>query len=167
MTALPSTPGTFPRHKLARVSDAHPEAETWPEVVAEADLPEPTLSAYIAVPQARAAIGWYGAVFGARLAGQPYEESGLITHAGLIIGDSVLMLAESRVAEEYVATETGRPVQTGPSADALHIVVPDVDATLDVAARHGAAITRPRATSLYGRMGAMVDRWPPLLVATR
>ena len=150
------------------MSDANPEVHAWPEVLAETELPEPTLSAYLAVPRAREAIGWYGAVFGARLAGQPYEESGLITHAGLIIGDSVLMLAESRVAEEHVATETGRPVQSGPSADALHIVVPDVDATLDLAARHGAEITRPARDEPYGRTGAMVDpfgrRW---LVQTR
>jgi uncharacterized glyoxalase superfamily protein PhnB len=138
----------------------------WPETLPEAELPRPSLSPYLAIPQARRAIGWYAAVFDAKLAGEVYEtEEGdqrLITHAGLVIGNSLLMLAEAQVAEEFIAGETGRPVG-GSSADSLAVQVSDVDATLAHAAELGAEITRSPRDEPYGRTGAMVDpfgrRW--------
>ena len=138
----------------------------WPETLAEADLPRPSLSPYLAVPNADRAIGWYAAVFDAKLAGEVFEvEEGdrrLITHAGLVIGNSLLMFAEAQVAEEFVAGETGRPVG-GSSADSLVVQVPDADATLARAEELGAEITRPARDEPYGRTGAMVDpfgrRW--------
>jgi uncharacterized glyoxalase superfamily protein PhnB len=105
-------------------------------------------------------------VFDARLAGEVYqtEEGGrrLVSHAGLVIGNSLLMFAEAQVAEEFVAGETGRPVG-GSSADSLVVQVSDVDATLARAAALGAEVTRPPRDEPYGRTGAMVDpfgrRW--------
>ena len=145
------------------MTEASEQAETWPEMVPEAELPQPTVSAYLALPDARRAIGWYGAVFGARLTGPPYEDQGQITHAGLVIGDSILMFAEASVAEEYVAGEIGTRIRSGPSADSLSVVVPDVDATLERAAQLGAEITRPPRDEPYGRTAAIVDpfgrRW--------
>lgn len=122
--------------------------------------PQPTLSPSIGVPRAREAIDWYVSVFGARITGDVYEEGGLITHAELVIGDSVLMLAELSVVEEYVAGETGRrPV----SGDLLVLAVPDVDAVLARAAEAGAEVTRPASDEPYGRTGVLVDpfdrRW--------
>ena len=139
----------------------------WPESLPDAELPRPSLAPYLAIPDARRAIGWYAAVFDARLAGEVYEEEeagrSVITHAGLVIGNSMLMFAEARVAEQYVAAETGRPLSGGPSADSLVVVVADVDATLARAAELGAEITRPPRDEPYGRTGAMVDpfgrRW--------
>lgn len=134
---------------------------TWPDVLPADEVPQRTLSSYLAIPEARRAIGWYGVVFGARLAGPPYEDDGKITHAGLVIGDSVLMLADADVVEQHVATETGRAVAA--SADTMSVVVDDVDSTLERAAAHGATITRPPRDEPYGRTGAMVDpfgrRW--------
>jgi uncharacterized glyoxalase superfamily protein PhnB len=138
----------------------------WPETLAEADLPRPSLSPYLAVPNADRAIGWYAAVFDAKLAGEVFEvEEGdrrLITHAGLVIGNSLLMFAEAQVAEEFIAGETGRPVG-GSSADSLVVQVADVDVTLARAKELGAEITRPARDEPYGRTGAMVDpfgrRW--------
>ncbi len=145
------------------MTDVSDQVETWPEFVPESELPHPTVSAYLAIPDARRALGWYAVVFGARLAGPPYEDGGQITHAGLVIGDSIVMLAEASVAEEYVAGETGRAIRTGLSADNLVVVVPDVDATLALAAQRGADVTRPPRDEPYGRTGAMVDpfgrRW--------
>lgn len=139
----------------------------WPETLPDASLPQPSLSPYLAIPSARRAIGWYAAVFDARLAGEVYEDEvageRLITHAGLVIGNSLLMLAEASVAEQYVAGETGRAVSGGPSADSVVVAVPDVDAVLARAAELGAEITRAPRDEPYGRMGAMVDpfgrRW--------
>ena len=138
----------------------------WPETLTEAQAPQPSLSPYLAIPDARRAIGWYAAVFGAKLVGDVYEDEAggqrLITHAGLAIGDSLLMLAEASVAEEYVSGEIGRRVG-GRSADSLSVRVTDLDATLARAAELGAEITRASRDEPYGRTAAMVDpfgrRW--------
>ena len=138
----------------------------WPETLPASEAPTPSLSPYLAIPEARRAIGWYAAVFDAKLVGDVYEDEvggqRLISHAGLAIGDSILMLAEASVPEESVAGETGRPVG-GRSADSLSVRVADVDATLALAAELGAEITRVPRDEPYGRTGAMVDpfgrRW--------
>jgi uncharacterized glyoxalase superfamily protein PhnB len=139
----------------------------WPETLPADEVPEPSLSPYLAIPDAARAVGWYAAVFDAKLAGEIYETEAegqqVITHVGLVIGDSLLMFAEARVAEEYIAGETGRPVGGAPSADSLSVRVADVDATLVRAAELGAEITRPPRDEPYGRTGAMIDpfgrRW--------
>jgi uncharacterized glyoxalase superfamily protein PhnB len=137
------------------------DVDAWPEIVPDSQVPRHTLSPYLALPDARRAIGWYAAVFGARLAGPPYEDGGMITHAGLVIGDSLLMFSEQSAVEQYVAGESGQTVS--PSGDTLSITVADVDATLQRAAANGADITRPPRDEPYGRTGAMVDpfgrRW--------
>ena len=94
-------------------------------------------------------------MFDAKLAGEVFEvEEGdrrLITHAGLVIGNSLLMFAEAQVAEEFVAGETGRPVG-GSSADSLVVQVADVDATLARAeARRRDRPARPGMNPTAGR----------------
>jgi uncharacterized glyoxalase superfamily protein PhnB len=138
----------------------------WPDTLPESEAPGPDMAPYLAIQDAVRAIGWYGAVFDARLVGEVFEDHAegrrLITHASLAIGDSLLMLAEARVAEDYIAAETGRPVG-GRSADSVWVRVADVDATLARAAELGAEITRPAREEPFGRTGAMVDpfgrRW--------
>ena len=46
----------------------------WPEILQEAEGPTPSLSPYLAIPDARQAIGWYAAVFDAKLVGDVYED---------------------------------------------------------------------------------------------
>jgi hypothetical protein len=103
----------------------------WPDTLPESEAPGPDMAPYLAIPDAVRAIGWYGAVFDARLVGEVFEDHAegrrLITHASLAIGDSLLMLAEARVAEDYISAETGRPVG-GRSADSVWVRVADVDA---------------------------------------
>ncbi|SDI15807.1 Uncharacterized conserved protein PhnB, glyoxalase superfamily [Actinokineospora alba] len=130
-------------------------------VVPESELGwGPTLSPYIAVSDARAAIDWYLEVFDAHQRGEVYEmEDGAIGHAEIGIGDAVLMLAEGGVGDVPVtAPDSPRTFST-----TLHVQVPDVDATVALAEQRGAAIERRPEDQPYGRVAAFVDpfghRW--------
>ena len=96
-------------------------------------LPRPAAVPYLAVRGAREAIDWYGAVFGAVVEGDPYEnDDGTIGHVALRIADGVIYLADE-------APEYGAVAPSGPgSAVSLMLPVPDTDATLGAAVRGGA-----------------------------
>jgi uncharacterized glyoxalase superfamily protein PhnB len=125
----------------------------------------PTLQPYLGVADARMALDWYVDVFGARRHGDPaVMPDGTIAHAELLIGDSILMLAE------WGNATAGSTVGSGP-ADAGHTIfvsVPDVDLTIGRASAAGARIEEAPQQRDYGRTGVIVDpfgyRW---LVNTR
>ena len=79
------------------------------------------------------------------------EDRRLITHAGLVIGNSLLMVAEAQVAEELIAGETGtagRRVVSGLPGGAGR----RRDVTLARPEELGAEITRPaRMNPTVGR----------------
>lgn len=121
-----------------------------------------TLTPYLAVRDARGAIEFYVAAFGARRRGEPVVmDDGVIGHAEVEVGDSVLMLAEEFPSIGHVAPRGGGASVT------LHLAVDDVDATVDRAVDLGATLDRAAADNPYGRNAALVDpfghRW---LVAT-
>lgn len=123
------------------------------------DVAPPALTPYIAVPDGRAALDWYAAVFGGRPHGQVYVmPDGSIGHAELRIADSVLMLAEGTGVATVAAPEPGQPATV-----TLHLRVADVEAVLAVARERGAAIEREPRDEPYGRVAVLVDpfghRW--------
>ena len=113
----------------------------------------PTLSPYLIVHDAEAAIAFYGKVLGAtermRIAGP----QGKVMHAEIAIGDAVVMLADPFPEMGYrSATDIGAtPVS-------LMLYVPDADATIIAAQEAGAEIMKPAADQFWGdRMGTIRD----------
>ncbi|PXY31772.1 VOC family protein [Prauserella muralis] len=115
-----------------------------------------SLAPYLAVSDARRALDFYVAVFGAERRGEPIVlDDGRVGHAELAIGDSVLMLAEEFPEIDHVPAERG-----GPS---VRVEVPDVDAAVALAVELGAEQQGPVEESGHGRTGRIRDpfgqRW--------
>ena len=118
-----------------------------------------SLAPYLAVDDARGALDWYTRVFAAERRGEPYVmEDGRIGHAELVIGDSVLMLAD-----EYPELGLRGFKARGGVSVSLALQVPDVDATVELALAEGADLVYPVSDEDYGRRGAITDpyghRW--------
>jgi uncharacterized glyoxalase superfamily protein PhnB len=119
-----------------------------------------TLSPYLAVADARAAIACYEQAFGARVRGSLIvADDGRVGHAEVAIGPSVVMLADP-----WDLPGVGDPRQLGGTSVQLNLPVDDVDATIERAVAHGGTVVRPAADHPYGeRMGVVDDpfghRW--------
>lgn len=118
-----------------------------------------TVTPYLAVSDARAALEFYAAAFGAVPRGQRYEmPDGRLGHAELAFGDSVLMLAD-----EYPEIGHVGPTALGGSPVSLRLEVPDPDAVVAEAVRRGATLERAVVDQPYGRGGVVLDpyghRW--------
>ncbi len=118
-----------------------------------------TLTPYLFVKGAAAAIDFYARAFGAeelfRLGG-PGE---LIGHAEMRIGDSRFMLSD-----EFEAWENRSPLSLGGTCGQLMVYVEDVDAVFARAVAAGATEIRPVEDHFYGdRAGTLEDpfghRW--------
>jgi uncharacterized glyoxalase superfamily protein PhnB len=147
----------FAARLRSRLEDAILERERGAMTTATETKPH-TLTPYLAVADARAAIDFYVEVFGAARRGEPIiMADGKIGHAELAFGDSVLMLAEEFPEIGHVA-----PVAAG-AHPSYRLEVPDVDGAVDRALRRGAELLRPIADSGYGRSGTILDpfghRW--------
>jgi PhnB protein len=94
------------------------------------------------------AIDFYKTAFGARETFR-FEVGKGIAHAEILIGDSVVMLAE-----EWPEGGRFSPETTGNSPVAMTIQVPDVDAFAERAIAAGAKLQRPIADQFYGRRDA-------------
>jgi uncharacterized glyoxalase superfamily protein PhnB len=118
-----------------------------------------SLTPYLALSDAAAAIEWYAAVFGAELLGEPIVmDDGSIGHAEMRIGDAVMMLAG-----EYPAEDHRSPLVLGGSSVAIQVYVPDSDATYALAVERGATPLRPIGEHYGARGGVLRDpfghRW--------
>ncbi len=94
------------------------------------------------------AIEFYKAAFGAKETFRFAVGKG-IAHAEIMIGDSIVMLAE-----EWPEGGRFSPETTGNSPVAMTIQVPDVDAFAERAIAAGAKLQRPIADQFYGRRDA-------------
>lgn len=72
--------------------------------------PKPAvITPYLAVRDARAALDWYQATFGARVRGEPVAmEDGTIGHAELDLAGATLMLSEERPRARPCRPRSGR-----------------------------------------------------------
>ncbi|GAA4684438.1 hypothetical protein GCM10023215_19070 [Pseudonocardia yuanmonensis] len=125
---------------------------------AAAALPLHTLTPYLAVPDAEAALDFYVDVFGAVRRGEPIVmPDGRIGHAEFAVGDSVVMLAE-----EFPELGVRAPAPDAVSVS-LRLEVADPDTVVARAVARGAQLERPVTDSPYGRSGVVVDpaghRW--------
>ncbi|HKN56450.1 MAG TPA: VOC family protein [Amycolatopsis sp.] len=115
-----------------------------------------SLTPYLAVSDARAALDFYVEVFGATRRGEPIiMEDGRVGHAELAIGDTVLMLADEHPEIGHVAPHEG--------GASVRVDVPDADRCVDHAVELGATLLRAVSDGPYGRGGSFRDpfgqRW--------
>ncbi|EOD68285.1 VOC family protein [Amycolatopsis vancoresmycina] len=109
-----------------------------------------SLTPYLVVADARAALDFYVGAFGAvRRADPIVMDDGRVGHAELAIGDSVLMLAEEYPELGHVVAPEGGPL--------VRIEVPDPRATAEQAVELGAELLRPVEDRGYGLAGTIRD----------
>jgi len=116
----------------------------------------PTLTPYLAVAGAKEAIRWYEEHLGAKARGGTMEmPDGMVGHAELQIGDSVVMLSD-----EMPDWGNAGPKTIGGTPVTLVLYVDDVDTSYEKAVAGGATAVRPVETHFYGdRAGLIEDPW--------
>ena len=112
-----------------------------------------TLTPYLTVRDAARAIDFYKQAFGAAERGVMKGPDGKVMHAELMIGDSIVMLAD-----EFPEFGAVSPQAIGGSASGLHIYVKDVDKAFDQAVKAGGSVEMPVADMFWGdRYGKLKD----------
>ena len=104
-----------------------------------------TVTPYLIIRNAAAALDFYQRAFGAVELYRLAMPDGKIGHALMKIGDSMVMLAD-----ESPTMGARGPETIGGSAVCLCLYVPDVDALTAQAEAAGAKILRPLANQFYG-----------------
>ncbi len=118
-----------------------------------------TLTPYLAVHDARAAIDWYSRVFGATTVGDPIVmPDGRVGHAELDLGGAHLYLSDAHPEIGVVA-----PDPAAGASITLHLELSDVDAATERARDEAAVIEREPSDNPYGRIATVRDpfghRW--------
>lgn len=111
-----------------------------------------TITPYLCVRGAAAAIDFYTRVFGAKERMRMPAPDGRIGHAELTVGDSVLMLSD-----EYPEMEIRSPKSIGGTAVTLSIYVEDVDDVVGRAVKAGATLRREVQDQFYGDRSGQVE----------
>jgi PhnB protein len=112
-----------------------------------------TLTPYLIVKGAAAAIEFYAKALGAKELSRMADASGKVGHAEMKVGDSPFMLADEFHERGAVAPQAG----AGHSVSFL-VYVPDVDAAFARAVAAGAKAVRPVQDQFYGdRSGTLED----------
>ena len=119
----------------------------------------PRMTPYLIVDGAAQAIEFYKKVFGATEKMRMPSPGGKVGQAGLILGGSMIMLAD-----EHPEMGARAPRAYGGAAVSLMVYVPNVDDTVKTASAAGAKIVRQVENQFYGdRMGTIEDpfghRW--------
>ena len=116
-----------------------------------------TVTPYLFVRNAAAAIAFYHDAFGTAEAFRVPSADGKLTHAELKVGDSKIMLADEAIAHAFGVATVG-PQTLADTTISLLLYDPDVDARCAHAAACGAKIIRPVADQFYGdRTGTLCD----------
>jgi PhnB protein len=110
-----------------------------------------TVTPYLSVRGASAAIDFYKRAFGAEELFRMAEADGRIGHATIRIGDSTVYLADETTGWKSPQTIGGSPMT-------LHMYVPDCDATWKRATDAGGKVVVPLADHEWGdRYGQLED----------
>ena len=115
-----------------------------------------TVTPYVIVPDARAAIDFYVRAFGAVQTSLSVDDTGKVRHAEVRIGDSPMMLAEHF---EFSGVSAAAPAAIGGRTSMhIYLYVPDVDALFAQAIAAGAREVMRVTDQAYGeRSGGVVD----------
>jgi PhnB protein len=152
-TATPSTSTSTSTTATTTVGAAMSSTETTLSYVpagAAAVIP------YLCAADARAAMAFYRAVFGAVDEMDPIvDEQGRVGHAEMSIGGSRIM-----ISDEHPEIGVLSPTTLGGSATMFNVYVPDADAVVDAAVAAGATLQRAVELQPYGdRSGQILDPW--------
>jgi PhnB protein len=117
-----------------------------------------SVTPYLVVDGAAAAIDYYRKAFGAREIYR-FEHQGKVAHAEIQIGDSRIMLSDT-----WPEWDAHDPKTVGNTPVSLMVYVDDADAVFDRAVAAGAEVRMPVADQFYGdRAGGLTDpfghRW--------
>ena len=114
-----------------------------------------SVTPYLLIGGASAAIDFYVRAFGAVEALRLTTPDGRIGHAEIRIGDSHLMLADEHPEMDFLG-----PQSRGGTCVTMHLYVADADAVFARAIAAGAKELRPLCDQFYGdRSGAVTDPW--------
>ena len=105
-----------------------------------------TLTAYLPVDDAAAAIDWYTKAFGAKERMRMEGPGGSIGHAELQIGDSVIMLSDP-----FPQSKSRPPKEIGAATSGIYMFVEDVDAAFKQAIDAGASCGDGARDHVLGR----------------
>jgi PhnB protein len=112
-----------------------------------------SLTPFLTVRDADRAIEFYKQAFGAVERGVMKMPDGKVMHAELLIGDSIIMLAD-----EFPGFGSLSPQTTGGAGMGLHIYIDGVDAAFDRAVKAGATVEMPVMDMFWGdRYGRLKD----------
>lgn len=112
-----------------------------------------SLTPYLIIKDAPAAIAFYQEAFGAQELTRLQWPDGRMMHASIKIGDSVLMMSEEMPEFGGVG-----PKGLGGSPVTIHLYVEDVDAAWKKAIDAGCTATMPQDDTFWGdRFGGMTD----------
>ncbi len=118
-----------------------------------------TVTPYLAIEGAAAALEFYKRAFGAKETRRQATPDGKIIHARLKLGDSIVMLSDVFPGGSITAPST-----LGTSTVTLHIYSEDVDRLWSRALQAGAKVAMPLENQFWGeRYGQVIDpfghRW--------
>jgi PhnB protein len=112
-----------------------------------------TLTPHLTVRNATEALEFYKKAFGAEVGHVAYMPNGKVMHAGLRIGDSMLMLNDEM--PEYGVVS---PLSTNGTAVTIHIYTEEVDKAFNRAVSAGAQVKMPLQDQFWGdRYGVVTD----------
>jgi PhnB protein len=112
-----------------------------------------TVTPYLVVNDAVAAIDFYVRAFGAKAGYKMVAPDGKIGHAELKIGDSQIFLAD-----EFPGSDSKAPIPDGAPPVSLHLYFSDVDKAFARAIAAGATSTMPLTNMFWGdRFGKIRD----------
>lgn len=115
----------------------------------------PRVTPYLCVDGAADAIRFYSDVLEAVERGRLTGPDGMVSHAEIMIGDSLIMLSDEFPEMGFVG-----PRAVGGTPVSIMVYVEDVDATYAKALENGASALRPVQDQFYGdRTGMFEDPW--------
>jgi PhnB protein len=112
-----------------------------------------TITPYLIIKGAARALEFYKKAFAAKEHFRMADPAGMVGHAEIQIGDSMLMLADEHPQMGYKG-----PASPGATPVSIHLYVDNVDAWAERAIAAGATVTRPVQDQFYGdRSGTFID----------
>lgn len=111
-----------------------------------------SITPYLVVKGVRAALDFYQRAFGAEVVMKIELPGGVIGHAEVKFGDSMVMMGEESPEMGFRG-----PKSLGGSATGICFYVPDCDAVADRAVKAGAKVLRPMADQFYGDRSATLE----------
>jgi PhnB protein len=149
----PATVRKPARRPAARRTVARQTARRARAAAPRSRIPYQTVTPYLAVSDAAAAIDWYKRAFGARELSRMPTPDGKVMHAEILIGDSRVMLSDV-----FPGSDVQHPRAVGTTTINLHVYHRNVDRLWRQAIAAGATVTMPLDDQFWGdRYGKLTD----------